>query len=185
MKLTESPRAQGRGEVSLERWSDLSRPLRARLPGPRARLYALRHLIEHGEFHPGCRPIVKRTLLVAGLITAAGKPTDLGRRTIEVADSRKGRKRGKPGRPLGHVPRNKGQASIGHRLPPRSASLTLRQLFARMDEDRRSAAEIATRIGITPVALSNWRSGRTSPDILSVEAFAEVLNCRLIVQNDN
>jgi hypothetical protein len=55
----------------------------------------------------------------------------------------------------------------------------VRDLFALMDADDRSAQVIGARAGAHKVSISRWRHGASTPNALYLEALANVLGYRL------
>lgn len=81
------------------------------------------------------------------------------------------------GRPTGHRPANAGK--IGVRHPPRTAVRIMRDFFAVMDADGRSAQAIAERAGNHKVTISYWRHGARTPSLLAFEAACQAMGYRL------
>ena len=69
--------------------------------------------------------------------------------------------------------------------PCRSASPVVRRFFEIVDEAKATRNAIAERVGIHEHAITNWRTGYSSPVIANFESALEVLGYRLvIVRND-
>lgn len=62
---------------------------------------------------------------------------------------------------------------------PRTASSVVRELFGAMRQQRITILHMATALDMTSTGLSYWKSGRTTPDIVTVELFAAELGYRL------
>jgi transcriptional regulator with XRE-family HTH domain len=65
------------------------------------------------------------------------------------------------------------------RTPPRTSSYVLRALFDDMKARGVHFVDVAYTLGFSTTALSYWKSGRSSPSITDVEAFAKTLGYRL------
>lgn len=65
------------------------------------------------------------------------------------------------------------------RVQPRTASVVLRQLFDIIKSRRTHMQDIATALGLRRETLYTWKRGRSTPDILTVEAIVEILGYRL------
>ena len=63
----------------------------------------------------------------------------------------------------------------------KSASALVRQFFAGLQEKRIPIGEAATEAGLTPVALSYWKSGRCAPDIIVIEALCKKYGIRITI----
>ena len=63
--------------------------------------------------------------------------------------------------------------------PPRTASTTLQDLFAEAQHRKLRQKVIASNMDVTRECVANWRRGKTTPDILTVEQLAASLGFRL------
>lgn len=85
----------------------------------------------------------------------------------------------KAGRPKGHSPSNRGQANWYNREPPRADVPLVRELFAKIDEAGMSLGAFGERCGYSIVSLSQWRHGRSKPQIPALVDMAEAIGYRL------
>jgi predicted transcriptional regulator len=67
-------------------------------------------------------------------------------------------------------------------IPPRTTSPVMRELFNDMSDRVISQASVADAIGVSQVAMSHWRHGVTTPKLMDVEAFAEVMGYRMVLE---
>lgn len=67
------------------------------------------------------------------------------------------------------------------REPSKTASPVTRDLMAILDETGLSARRLSKSLGISNVALSNWRHGRRSPRLIEFEVAAEAVGYRLVL----
>lgn len=63
-----------------------------------------------------------------------------------------------------------------------SGSPVVRSLFEAMGASRVTITDVAAAMGITPVAVSYWKSGRTSPPLLTAEAVADMLGYEIVLR---
>ena len=66
--------------------------------------------------------------------------------------------------------------------PIRTASYVVRQMLQEMDARGVSQKSVADALGLTGAAVSNWKAGHCAPDAITVEAFAQVLGYRLVLE---
>lgn len=81
------------------------------------------------------------------------------------------------GRPLGHVPKNKGFRKT--RGEVKSNVPAVKDLFDIIDADGRSIQVLADNAGYSPEAFSNWRRGKTTMDIFAFSAVALSMGYRV------
>jgi len=78
--------------------------------------------------------------------------------------------------------RTDGRARFGRPATPiRTASYTLREILETVEDREIIQSSIAEAMGRTNAAFTHWRAGRAIPDILTVEAMAQVLGYRLVL----
>ena len=70
-------------------------------------------------------------------------------------------------------------AILGGRLPTRTVSPVLRELFADFDATKQTYADFGALVGVHGQTLTKWRTGKHSPSIADVEAMANALGFRL------
>ena len=63
----------------------------------------------------------------------------------------------------------------------RTASTTLKDLFAQAQHQRLRQKQIAGLMDIRRESVANWKRGKTTPDILTVEELAGKLGFRLVL----
>ena len=68
------------------------------------------------------------------------------------------------------------------RHPPRTVSPVLRELFTEMRSRRKHITDVAAEMNMTSVGLAYWKGGQTTPSITSVEALAQILGYRLVLE---
>jgi DNA-binding phage protein len=68
------------------------------------------------------------------------------------------------------------------RTTPKTASTVVKKLFGIMKEDRRRIVDVAVSLNMTSTGLQYWKSGRTDPSITNVEALAQELGFRLVLE---
>ncbi|MER9680825.1 helix-turn-helix domain-containing protein [Mesorhizobium sp. M0184] len=72
-----------------------------------------------------------------------------------------------------------GRRSRVPRVAPRTASKTVRRLFAILRERRIAQADFAAAIDYSTPGVAYWKSGRTEPRITDLEAALSVLGLEL------
>lgn len=72
-----------------------------------------------------------------------------------------------------------GFARAREHYPPRTASITLQQIFQLMSASGVSLRAVADDMKINETNLSRYRSGKTEPGIMKVEEMAQHLGYRL------
>lgn len=72
----------------------------------------------------------------------------------------------------------------GELAPLRTASRILRDLLERLEEDGLNHRQIAELAGVHRVSISNWRSGKYTPDLLTIEALAQATGYRLVLTKE-
>lgn len=68
------------------------------------------------------------------------------------------------------------------RVPVRTSSVVLRELFDVLHNANYSYRSVAQAIGIEHSNLTHWKSGLSNPSLLTAEEFAQVLGYRLVLQ---
>lgn len=69
------------------------------------------------------------------------------------------------------------------KLPiPKHAHPLVRQMFRRMNQEMTTVREVATRAGLRPGTISEWRYSRT-PNVIDLEAALNVLDCQLVIRS--
>lgn len=63
-----------------------------------------------------------------------------------------------------------------------TASKTLRALFERSQEMELNITDLADGLDMTRAGVSYWKSGRCTPNILSVEELADFLDCDIVLK---
>lgn len=67
------------------------------------------------------------------------------------------------------------------RVPVRTTSVVLRQLFDVVHEGNYSYRSVADTIGVAHSNLTHWKSGTSNPSLLAAEEFASVLGYKLML----
>ncbi len=83
----------------------------------------------------------------------------------------------KPLRPRQHT----GQGTP-RRLPVRTVSPVLRDLYEALEEAGYSQRSVAEAIGTVSSSLTHWKAGTAAPTLLMAETFAQVLGYRLVLE---
>lgn len=68
------------------------------------------------------------------------------------------------------------------RSRPRTASPIVRELFEIARRDRVRIIDIANAMDMTSAGIHLWKSGGCTPDMMKVEAFAEFLGRRIVLE---
>lgn len=69
------------------------------------------------------------------------------------------------------------------RIPVRTASPTLRAIFEHMTETNQTLDRIAERLGTHQARLSEYRRGRVTPGLMTVEEMAAAVGLDIIVRS--
>jgi len=64
----------------------------------------------------------------------------------------------------------------------KTADPVLRHLFADLYRRGLMQQDVANALGVTRISMSRWKHGHTTPSMLDVEAFAEVLGYRIVLE---
>lgn len=67
------------------------------------------------------------------------------------------------------------------RQPARTASTIVRAIMERLDASGLTYPQFVRRLGVSETTVSNWRHGRTMPNLMQVEAMAEILDLQLSI----
>lgn len=65
------------------------------------------------------------------------------------------------------------------KIPVRTTSRILRQLFAIVEAKSYSQRSIGQALGLAHACMTHWKAGRANPSLLTAEEFAQVLGYRL------
>ena len=68
------------------------------------------------------------------------------------------------------------------RTEPRTASKVVRELFDIARQDRVRIIDIATALSMTSAGVQLWKAGKCTPDMMAVEAMAEILGYRVVLE---
>ncbi len=76
----------------------------------------------------------------------------------------------------------RGRAMSARKKPVRSAVAAVRELLAAVDASGLAAHVIADRAGMHAITLTNWRNGKRAPRISDLEAVAQAIGYRFVLQ---
>ena len=68
-------------------------------------------------------------------------------------------------------------------IPARTADPIIRQLFDIADDQQMWTTDLAKKIGVSSVAISRYKHGKATPSIMTVNAMAQVLGVRLVLED--
>ena len=73
---------------------------------------------------------------------------------------------------------------VARRQENQSACLdpVLKVIFAKMDDLRITHLELSQKVGVTAASISNWRTGRNSPNLYLLRCIAEYLDLDITAQ---
>lgn len=69
-------------------------------------------------------------------------------------------------------------------IPARTADPILKQLFDIADDRRMWTADLARKVGVSAVSLARYKHGRATPSIMTVNAMAQALGVRLVLETN-
>lgn len=116
-----------------------------------------------------------RFMKMRGLVRRRAVDLDSGGRTYEYALTAQGRAALADPATLGQFRRNRAK-------PPRTASAVVRRLFEIVEARNLQAFKVAEAAGIHANSMTDWKHGVHAPGILALEAVAQVLGCRIVIE---